>query len=57
MGCASIRRNALRLLRPTFSLISSGKHHLIPAFQPAGTGFAANPRRRQPMQRRQLRAR
>jgi hypothetical protein len=39
-------------------LIGSGKHHLIPAFQPAGTGpAAAGPRRRPGVQRRQPRLR
>ena len=39
-------------------LIGSGKHQLVPAFQPAGTGLAsAGPRRRLGVQRRQARLR
>ena len=38
-------------------LIGTGKHQLIPAFQPAGTGIAAHTRRRPVVQRRQQRVR
>ena len=38
-------------------LIGPGKHQLVPAFQPIGTGYAANARRRQAAPRRQARLR
>ena len=38
-------------------LIGSGKHQLVPAFQPAGTGVATHTRRRPVVQRRQQRLR
>ncbi len=38
-------------------LIGPGKHQLVPAFQPIGTGYAANARRRPAAPRRQARLR